>query len=161
MIEMRRANEVSLHYPEEKRRQENMRLVAVGKFRGEAYMLRMFGAQERTRTSTTLRPLAPEASASASSATWAQVRILRGNFHSEVLGIFCQRSGAHRARPGAALTSPTSPSPTGIPFPECYTAPKNSLACRRGQAWRTGSNRRSYGIHGICAARADAVSSDR
>ena len=29
------------------------------------------GAQERTRTSTTLRPLAPEASASASSATWA------------------------------------------------------------------------------------------
>jgi hypothetical protein len=32
----------------------------------------MCGAQERTRTSTTLRPLAPEASASASSATWAQ-----------------------------------------------------------------------------------------
>ena len=31
----------------------------------------MFGAQERTRTSTTVRPLAPEASASASSATWA------------------------------------------------------------------------------------------
>ena len=35
------------------------------------------GAQERTRTSTTLRPLAPEASASASSATWAQVRQLQ------------------------------------------------------------------------------------
>ena len=34
-------------------------------------MLRKFGAQERTRTSTTVRPLAPEASASASSATWA------------------------------------------------------------------------------------------
>ena len=49
-------------------------MVAVGKFRGEAYMPRMFGAQERTRTSTTVRPLAPEASASASSATWAQVR---------------------------------------------------------------------------------------
>ena len=32
----------------------------------------MFGAQERTRTSTTVRPLAPEASASASSATWAR-----------------------------------------------------------------------------------------
>ena len=32
----------------------------------------MNGAQERTRTSTTVRPLAPEASASASSATWAQ-----------------------------------------------------------------------------------------
>ena len=34
----------------------------------------MYGAQERTRTSTTVRPLAPEASASASSATWAQVQ---------------------------------------------------------------------------------------
>ena len=34
----------------------------------------LVGAQERTRTSTTLRPLAPEASASASSATWAQAR---------------------------------------------------------------------------------------
>ena len=30
------------------------------------------GAQERTRTSTAVRPLAPEASASTSSATWAQ-----------------------------------------------------------------------------------------
>src|SRR5215831_13017091 len=33
----------------------------------------MNGAQERTRTSTTLRPLDPESSASASSATWAQM----------------------------------------------------------------------------------------
>ena len=32
---------------------------------------RMFGAQERTRTSTPVRALAPEASASTSSATWA------------------------------------------------------------------------------------------
>ena len=31
----------------------------------------LFGAQERTRTSTPLRELAPEASASANSATWA------------------------------------------------------------------------------------------
>src|SRR5579863_4079240 len=31
----------------------------------------MIGAQERTRTSTPLRELAPEASASANSATWA------------------------------------------------------------------------------------------
>ena len=31
------------------------------------------GAQEKTRTSTTLRPLAPEASASTNSATWAQL----------------------------------------------------------------------------------------
>jgi hypothetical protein len=30
-----------------------------------------YGAQEKTRTSTTLRPLAPEASASTNSATWA------------------------------------------------------------------------------------------
>ena len=30
-----------------------------------------FGAQEKTRTSTTLWPLAPEASASTNSATWA------------------------------------------------------------------------------------------
>ena len=32
------------------------------------------GAQEKTRTSTTLRPLAPEASASTNSATWARLR---------------------------------------------------------------------------------------
>jgi hypothetical protein len=32
------------------------------------------GAQERTRTSTALRPLRPERSASASSATWARLR---------------------------------------------------------------------------------------
>src|SRR5262252_2118318 len=35
-----------------------------------------FGARERTRTSTTLRSLAPEASASASSATRARVKKL-------------------------------------------------------------------------------------
>ena len=33
------------------------------------------GAQERTRTFTTLRPLAPEASASTNSATWARPRL--------------------------------------------------------------------------------------
>ena len=31
------------------------------------------GAQERTRTFTAVKPLAPEASASTNSATWAQV----------------------------------------------------------------------------------------
>jgi hypothetical protein len=36
-------------------------------------VLRIVGAQERTRTSTTLRPLDPESSASANSATWARV----------------------------------------------------------------------------------------
>ena len=70
MIEMRRANEGSLHYPDEKLQQENIPWLR-GEFRGEVCMPRMFGAQERTRTSTTVRPLAPEASASASSATWA------------------------------------------------------------------------------------------
>src|SRR5690349_7822888 len=34
--------------------------------------MQLFGAQERTRTSTPLRELAPEASASANSATWAK-----------------------------------------------------------------------------------------
>jgi hypothetical protein len=40
----------------------------------------MFGAQERIRTSTTLRPLDPESSASASSATWALPVVRRGEF---------------------------------------------------------------------------------
>jgi hypothetical protein len=38
----------------------------------------MYGAQERTRTSTPLRELAPEASASANSATWAHFAAKRG-----------------------------------------------------------------------------------
>ena len=38
-------------------------------------MFGMIGAQERTRTSTSLRILAPEASASTNSATWAGVEI--------------------------------------------------------------------------------------
>jgi hypothetical protein len=36
-------------------------------------MRRISGAQERTRTSTSIQKLAPEASASTSSATWAGV----------------------------------------------------------------------------------------
>ena len=35
------------------------------------------GAQERTRTFTAVKPLAPEASASTNSATWAQVQEAR------------------------------------------------------------------------------------
>jgi hypothetical protein len=38
---------------------------------GEAFCRGQYGAQERTRTSTTFRSLAPEASASTNSATWA------------------------------------------------------------------------------------------
>src|SRR5439155_3614790 len=58
-----------------------------------------FGARERTRTSTTLRSLAPEASASASSATRARVKRaglmganrLRGIFNSARGLVLCQR----------------------------------------------------------------------
>jgi hypothetical protein len=39
--------------------------------RSERNFSYLYGAQERTRTSTPLRELAPEASASANSATWA------------------------------------------------------------------------------------------
>ena len=35
------------------------------------YSMKLAGAQERTRTSTSIQKLAPEASASTSSATWA------------------------------------------------------------------------------------------
>src|SRR5260370_30097270 len=48
-------------------------------------MFREIGARERTRTSTTLRSLAPEASASASSATRAQVRVHRFAVTPEML----------------------------------------------------------------------------
>src|SRR5690242_1488656 len=65
------------------------------------------GAQERTRTSTTLRPLAPEASASASSATWAQVfpekRLAatgkkRGSLIVTAVKFFVNESGRGRLR---------------------------------------------------------------
>jgi hypothetical protein len=39
--------------------------------------LRASGAQERTRTFTAVKPLAPEASASTNSATWARGRLVR------------------------------------------------------------------------------------
>src|SRR5579875_1903060 len=55
-----------------------------GKTRGN------YGAQERTRTSTGLRPLDPESSASANSATWAPIK----NFVWRVA--VCQRTGHHR-----------------------------------------------------------------
>ena len=43
------------------------------------------GAQEKTRTSTTVRPLAPEASASTNSATWARGRIVAISVHSNLV----------------------------------------------------------------------------
>ena|GEM_PF-5429759 len=51
------------------------------------------GAQERTRTSTALRPLAPEASASTNSTTWAR----RGS----QLWISAERRGAIKQGFGA------------------------------------------------------------
>jgi hypothetical protein len=38
------------------------------------------GAQERTRTFTAVKPLAPEASASTNSTTWAQTGLLRSGY---------------------------------------------------------------------------------
>ena len=54
----------------------NVERIATNRFKvpDNLVLLNFYGAQERTRTSTTLRPLDPESSASASSATWAQVR---------------------------------------------------------------------------------------
>jgi hypothetical protein len=49
------------------------------------------GAQERTRTSTPLRELAPEASASANSATWASISAVSLN-NIAAGRIVCQRS---------------------------------------------------------------------
>ena len=53
------------------------------------------GAQERTRTSTALRPLEPESSASASSATWAHRAVQRGKKNSACHRVLCQRDARH------------------------------------------------------------------
>ena len=59
----------------------------------------MNGAQERTRTSTPLRELAPEASASANSATWALTGCEPRLNHIAAGSILCQRS-THRREEG-------------------------------------------------------------
>ena len=63
------------------------------KARGEPWPLQELGAQERTRTSTPLRELGPEPSASASSATWAVT-----NYH-------CPIAVAMLSMPRAGLTT--------------------------------------------------------
>jgi hypothetical protein len=62
----------------------------------------MNGAQERTRTSTPLRELAPEASASANSATWAQGAAKRGRIMMPLLAQICQLKDAARKIHGGA-----------------------------------------------------------
>src|SRR6266852_7259977 len=61
---------------------------------GYARMFRETGARERTRTSTTLRSLAPEASASASSATRAQMRV-----HPDRVGVMLELLTRTQPRP--------------------------------------------------------------
>jgi hypothetical protein len=56
---------------------------------------RTFGARKRTRTSTPLRELAPEASASANSAIRACKRVLRGKLIVPVGCCVCQRGRRH------------------------------------------------------------------
>ena len=68
---------------------------------------RRMGAQERIRTSTPLRTLDPESSASASSATWAQGAVPRGKIILPCGPRDCQRgakvSAAAAQRPGIHL----------------------------------------------------------
>ena len=52
---------------------------------------RNYGARKRTRTSTPLRELAPEASASANSAIRAYQQLLRGELIVPAHGCLCQR----------------------------------------------------------------------
>ena len=78
------------------------------------------GARKRTRTSTTVRPLAPEASASASSAIRAQGAKKRGNSNFEGHGGVCQRNraltetGRRQGRLVALNTPNVSPKAIGI-----------------------------------------------
>jgi hypothetical protein len=68
----------------------------------------IYGAQERIRTSTSLRTLDPESSASASSATWALPMVKRGEFI--VLGV-CVFVNAERRALGDRNSAPISESP--------------------------------------------------
>ena len=56
------------------------------------------GARKRTRTSTPLRELAPEASASANSAIRAYKQVLRGNLIVPARGGVCQRDASKSRR---------------------------------------------------------------
>src|SRR6202050_2855206 len=58
----------------------------------------IYGARKRTRTSTPLRELAPEASASANSAIRAHLRVLRGKLIVPARGGVCQRTAASGPR---------------------------------------------------------------
>ena len=69
--------------------------IAVGLRNMQMRRIEKHGAQERTRTSTPLRELAPEASASANSATWALHAGTLQN-HIDARSIICQRSTRQR-----------------------------------------------------------------
>src|SRR5258708_37515796 len=60
--------------------------------------LQIVGARKRTRTSTPLRELAPEASASANSAIRAHQRVMRGKSIVPANGSVCQRDGPRGQR---------------------------------------------------------------
>ena len=77
--------------------------------------MNIFGAQKRTRTSTALRPLAPEASASTNSAIWAHKRCVARMpmiwRYIKALSVVCQRISVLEG------ISPTLGGASGRPMP--------------------------------------------
>ena len=89
----------------------------VENFRGD-----FIGARERTRTSTTLRPLEPESSASASSATWAPGAMPLTVWRSEQKHfhiVTSLRSFVNAARPTARLSANDAVT-RNVPVAEVY-----------------------------------------
>ena len=78
----------------------------------------MDGAQERTRTFTAVKPLAPEASASTNSATWAQVARLERRLllvgRALVKSLNCHPNALYSAGPLAYREMAKSPAPARI-----------------------------------------------
>src|SRR5580693_7675918 len=90
-------------------------------------MMNLIGARERTRTSTTLRSLAPEASASASSATRARV-----------LWVKPQPSRGYRSNEAFSLCPPLPALSTKGPRREAERPERLSPNCEREQMERQG-----------------------
>ena len=89
-----------------------------------------FGARKRTRTSTPLRELAPEASASANSAIRAHEQVKRGDFIVPARRRVCQRerSAKKAEQNGVALTTVPfrNTSSTGGKIDVHFTAPREA-----------------------------------